>query len=64
MCRTLSTEHTLLLYHTCKYNRLPAEEPSGLKHVEDIVNKNIVLEKVHFLGLYCIIILQCQVQKA
>jgi len=23
------------LYHTCTYNRLPEDEPSGSKHVED-----------------------------
>jgi len=25
-------------HHTCTYNRLPEDEPSGLKHVEDIKN--------------------------
>ena len=25
------------LYHTCTYNRLPEDEPSSSKHVEDIV---------------------------
>jgi hypothetical protein len=25
------------LYHTCTYNRLPEDEPSGSKHVEYIV---------------------------
>jgi len=29
--------------------------------VEDIINENINLQKVHFVGLYCIIILQCTV---
>jgi hypothetical protein len=24
------------LYHACMYNHLPEDEPSGLKHVEDI----------------------------
>jgi hypothetical protein len=38
------------------YNHLPEGEPSGSKHVEDIINKNINLEKVHVVGLYCIII--------
>jgi len=45
----MSTEHTLpptrllislhvnKLYHTCTNNRLPEDEPSGSKHVEDIV---------------------------
>ena len=28
-----------------------------------IINVNISLEKVHFVSLYCIIILQCTVQK-
>ena len=39
------------------YNRLPEDEPSSSKHAEDIVNKNINSEKIHFVGLYCIIIL-------
>jgi len=30
---------------------------------EKIKNENINLEKVHFVGLYCTIILQCTVQK-
>jgi hypothetical protein len=39
------------------YNRLPEDEPSGTKLVEDIKikNQNTNLEKVHFVGLYCII---------
>jgi hypothetical protein len=47
------------------YNRLPEDEPTGSKHVEDIKfkNQNINLENVHFVGLYCIIILQYKVQK-
>jgi len=50
-----STEHTFLptrllnpmhvrhtiLYHTCLYNRLAEDEPSGSKHVEDIKNKKL-----------------------
>ena len=27
-----------ILYHTCIYNRLPEDEPSGSKHEEDIKN--------------------------
>ena len=30
------------LYQTCTYNRLPEDEPSGSKHVEDIVKINIL----------------------
>jgi hypothetical protein len=44
-----------MLCHTCKYNRLPEEEPSGSKHIEDIVkieNLNITLTKAHFDCLY------------
>ena len=26
------------LYHTCIYNRLPEDEPSGSKHVADTIN--------------------------
>ena len=26
------------LYHTCMYNRHPEDEPSGSKHLEDIIN--------------------------
>ena len=51
------------LYHTFKYNRLPEDELSGSKHVEGIKNQNINIEKVHFISLYCINILQCTVQK-
>ena len=29
--------HVNKLYHTCMYNRLPEDEPTGLKHVEDII---------------------------
>ena len=31
------------LYHTCTYNRLPDEEISGSKHVEDIVKIKILV---------------------
>ena len=38
--------------------------PSGSKHVEDIKKLKLkILEKVHFVGLYCKIILQYTVQK-
>ena len=44
-------------YHNCIYNRLPEDEPSGSKHVEDIKkikNLNINLGNMYFVGLYCI----------
>ena len=52
------------LYHTCTYNRLPEDVPSGSKPVQDTVKikKKISLTKVHFVGLYYTIILQCNVQ--
>jgi len=39
------------------HNRVPEDEPSGSKHVEDIKikNLNINLENVHVVDLYCII---------
>jgi len=44
------------LYHTCIYNCLPEDEPSGLKHIEDQELKIIFnLEEVHVVGLYCVI---------
>jgi hypothetical protein len=44
------------LYHTCKYNCLPEDEPSGSKHIEDKKLKIIFnLEEAHVVGLYCII---------
>jgi hypothetical protein len=48
-------------YHNCIYNRLPGEEVSGSKRVEDIniKNYNIKLEKVHLIGSCYIIILHC-----
>ena len=38
-------------------NRLPEDEPSRSKHVEDIKikNLNIHLENVHFVGVCCIV---------
>ena len=47
----------------CLYSRLTEDELSGSKHVEDNKNYNIGLEKVHFVGLYCVIILQFSLQK-
>jgi len=46
------------LYRTYVYNRLPEDEPSGSKHVEDIKIKNeiINLEEVYFVDLYCKIV--------
>jgi hypothetical protein len=38
----------LRAYQTCMYNRLPEDEHSVSKHVEDITNYNISLEKAHF----------------
>jgi len=29
-------------YHTCTYIRLPEDEPSGLKHVENIIKIKIL----------------------
>jgi hypothetical protein len=42
------------LYHICKYNRRPEDEPSGLKNVEDSEKLNFNLENMGFVGLYCI----------
>jgi hypothetical protein len=45
--------HVKLSNRNCIYNRLPEDEPSGLKHVEDIEkikNENINLENVYFVG--------------
>ena len=38
-------------------------EPLGLQHGEDVINLYLDLKKVLFVGLYCMIILQCTVQK-
>jgi len=35
--------HVNKLYHTCTYNRLPEDEPSGSKHVEDMVKIKILV---------------------
>ena len=35
--RPLTLIHVNTLYHICTYNRLPEDEPSGSKHVEDII---------------------------
>ena len=48
------------LYRTYIDTRLPEDEPSDLKHVEDIKNEKLItnLGKVHFVVLYRVIILQ------
>ena len=33
----------LTQYHSCPYSRLPEDEPSGSKHVEDIVKIKILV---------------------
>jgi hypothetical protein len=35
--------HVNKLYHTFMHNRLPEDEPSGLKHVEDIIKIKILV---------------------
>jgi hypothetical protein len=35
-CLLLQFQHVNKFYHTCTYNLLPEDEPSGSKHVEDI----------------------------
>ena len=51
----------------CIYNRLPEDEPSVSTYVDDIVKnskiKILTSKIVHFVVLYCIIILRCEVQK-
>jgi hypothetical protein len=50
-------------YHNCMYNRVAEVEPSASKHVADI--KKLIIKtwnKVHFVGLYCTVILQSTVQ--
>jgi hypothetical protein len=55
--RVLIAIHAKVRYHTCLYNRLPEDEPLGSKLVEkNPKNENINVEKVHFFGMYCIII--------
>jgi hypothetical protein len=41
--------HGRFINHKCTNNRIPEDEPSGLKHVEDvnINNKNINLENIY-----------------
>jgi hypothetical protein len=45
------------------YNHLTEDEPLGSKHVEEIITYNTSLEYKHYVGFYCIIILQYMVQK-
>ena len=55
--RNFSIENTLpptrllilirvILYHTCMYNRLPEDEPSGSKHAEDMKLKYQFIKRV------------------
>ena len=52
-------------YRNCIYNSLPEDESSSSKLVEKITikNYNINLKYLQFVGSYCVIILQCTVQK-
>jgi hypothetical protein len=51
----MHVQHTVP-YHTCTYNCLPEDEPSGLNHIEDQKLKIIFnLEKVCVVALCCII---------
>ena len=36
------------IYYTCRYYRLPEDEPTGSKYVEDIVKIKILIEKSAF----------------
>jgi len=38
-------------YHTCTYNRLPEDEPSGSKHVEDMVKIKIYIIYIYIYSL-------------
>jgi hypothetical protein len=38
----------IVLYHTCTYNRLLEDEPSGSKHVEDNITIKILAHKSPF----------------
>jgi len=53
----------IYVHPTSIYNRLPENEHSDSKHVEDIINYNISLENVHFVGKCCVIMLQRAVQE-
>jgi len=39
----LQFQHVNKLYHTCTCNRLPEDEPSGLKHAGDFVKTKILV---------------------
>ena len=42
--RRLHVQLMAQLQHNCKYNLLPEDEPSGSKHVEDVVNFKIKIK--------------------
>jgi hypothetical protein len=60
----MHAKHTI---RTRVHSRLPEEEPSGSKHVEDkkLKIKILIYKKAHFFVLLvcCIITLQCTVQR-
>ena len=43
-----------VLFAPCKVH-LQEDKTSCSKHVKEIINRNIILEKMYFVGLYCII---------
>jgi hypothetical protein len=45
--------YVICTYHTCIYNRLPEDELSGSKHVEDIKQLKIKI-LVHMTAMFCI----------
>ena len=47
--------HVNKLYRNCTYNRLPEDDPSGSKHVEDVVRIKILVYQTYicvFLSLH------------
>ena len=43
-----------VLYHNCTHNRLPEDEPSGSKHVEDNIKIKIFVYKRCILLVYIV----------
>jgi hypothetical protein len=51
--------HVNTLYQTCTHNRLPEDEPSGSKHVEDTTKIKILVYKCAFCWVVLFIVLCC-----
>ena len=52
--KTAYTVGMYTLYHTCSYNRLPEDEPSGSKRVDDIIKIKMLVKQRCIVLVYIV----------